>query len=325
MEVISDNESRLPEIDEETSLSLQSTTSEDYIQMVQSLIKEHKEIRQRLQKANEILQNDFAIIRKRLQEVNEKYADQCAANELLERDNATLKQVIAVREARMEILDEELKDVQKKLHIVRTSELIELEELKQALLEKDHISRTMMKTIQRLEEEKEELRETLSTVKEEYDQQIEVMQKEMSDMVAKNLDLEKTDKTNMADINTQKTQQTVIHQNDSESKQTSQSELAHEKDRILTERKLNIQVQSGQGTSDTVTNESINAPEAPVHEKNMTSNTAGSVECQKQNGLFKCCFSSVIIVFIVLAFLVCFDVYMQKKEVARTARTSYFS
>nr|XP_029708673.1 uncharacterized protein LOC109407399 [Aedes albopictus]XP_029708674.1 uncharacterized protein LOC109407399 [Aedes albopictus] len=85
MEVISDNESRLPEIDEETSLSLQSTTSEDYIQMVQSLIKEHKEIRQRLQKANEILQNDFAIIRKRLQEVNEKYADQCAANELLEK------------------------------------------------------------------------------------------------------------------------------------------------------------------------------------------------------------------------------------------------
>ena len=50
------------------------------------------------------------------------------------------------------------------------------------------------------------------------------------------------DKTNMADINTQ---QTVIHQNDSESKQTSQSELAHEKDRILTERKLNFQVQSG--------------------------------------------------------------------------------
>lgn len=209
----------------------QSTMSLDEIQMLQHLMTEHGQMKESLQKANVAMRKNFTNIQKWQDEVKAKYSDQvrtideqCATIARLEEENGKLKQLVAAGEARavdqekraaeLKItLEKALDEVQKQIQAERASALAEVEEMKKALSEKESILKNMAREIERLELEKQEFVVVKSNkpdasdggvqlvAKEEHDRQIKVLQREMSVIVAKNLESEDMKKVYIDELN----------------------------------------------------------------------------------------------------------------------------
>lgn len=192
----------------------------DEIQMLQHLMNEHGQMKENLQMANVAMRKNFTSIQKWQEEVKAKYAHQVRLNDeqnaiitQLKEDNDKLKQLVLAGETRVAeqdkraaelkiSLEKALDEVQNQSQAERAAAQAELDELKKALSEKESILRNMAREIERLELEKQEFvlvkpnkpeaaeKEVQFITKEEHDRQIKVLQREMSVIVAKNLEFE---------------------------------------------------------------------------------------------------------------------------------------
>lgn len=202
----------------------------DEVQALQHLVNEHGQMKESLQKANVAMRKNFTNIQKWQDDVKAKYAEQvrtideqCATIGRLEMENGRLKQVVAAAEARaveqekraaeLKVsLEKALDEVQKQILAERASAVTAMDELNKALSEKESILRNMSREIERLELEKQEFvvvkpnkpdtRDSAEFItKEEHDRQIKVLQREMSVIVAKNLEFEDMKKVYIDELN----------------------------------------------------------------------------------------------------------------------------
>lgn len=202
----------------------------DEVQALQHLVNEHGQMKESLQKANVAMRKNFTNIQKWQDDVKAKYAEQvrtideqCATIGRLEMENGRLKQVVAAAEARaveqekraaeLKVsLEKALDEVQKQILAERASAVTEMEELNKTLSEKESILRNMSREIERLELEKHEFvvvkpnkpdtHDSAEFItKEEHDRQIKVLQREMSVIVAKNLEFEDMKKVYIDELN----------------------------------------------------------------------------------------------------------------------------
>lgn len=295
---------------------MQSSMPLDEVQMLQVLMTEHGQMKESLQKANLAMRKNFTNIQSWQDEVKDKYTkqvqkieEQSAIIGKLEEENDKLKQLVVAGEARAAdqekraaelkiTLEKALDEVQMQIQAERASALGELDELKKALSEKESILKNMAREIERLELEKQEFVVVKPNkpdasdsgaqfiTKEEHDRQIKVLQREMSVIVAKNLEFEDMKKVYVDELNCMRvnltaaeeifaknraqlerqakeietkdvslaenirelktlaeqvdvlTAQLDIYKNDFEAERTARSELASEKDRVLTDLKL---------------------------------------------------------------------------------------
>lgn len=199
---------------------MQSSMPLDEVQMLQVLMTEHGQMKESLQKANLAMRKNFTNIQSWQDEVKDKYTkqvqkieEQSAIIGKLEEENDKLKQLVVAGEARAAdqekraaelkiTLEKALDEVQMQIQAERASALGELDELKKALSEKESILKNMAREIERLELEKQEFVVVKPNkpdasdsgaqfiTKEEHDRQIKVLQREMSVIVAKNLEFE---------------------------------------------------------------------------------------------------------------------------------------
>ncbi|XP_021711951.1 LOW QUALITY PROTEIN: NF-kappa-B essential modulator-like [Aedes aegypti] len=252
----------------------------DEIQMLQHLMNEHGQMKENLQMANVAMRKNFTSIQKWQEEVKAKYAHQVRLNDeqnaiitQLKEDNDKLKQLVLAGETRVAeqdkraaelkiSLEKALDEVQNQSQAERAAAQAELDELKKALSEKESIVRKYGPG---------NSNEVQFITKEEHDRQIKVLQREMSVIVAKNLEFEdmplrrkflakiapnwiarpekskpKTSRwrENIRELKTLAEQVDVltaqldIYKNDFEAERTARAELASEKDRVLTDLKL---------------------------------------------------------------------------------------
>lgn len=203
----------------------------DEIQMLQHLMNEHGQMKENLQMANVAMRKNFTSIQKWQEEVKAKYAHQVRLNDeqnaiitQLKEDNDKLKQLVLAGETRVAeqdkraaelkiSLEKALDEVQNQSQAERAAAQAELDELKKALSEKESILRNMAREIERLELEKQEFvlvkpnkpeaaeKEVQFITKEEHDRQIKVLQREMSVIVAKNLEFEDMKKVYIDELN----------------------------------------------------------------------------------------------------------------------------
>lgn len=202
----------------------------DEIQVLQHIMNEHGQMKESLQKANVAMRKNFTNIQKWQDEVKAKYADQvrtideqCATIGRLESENEMLKQVVATagtRAAEQEkrtteqymALKTAFEEAQKQMQAERTSALAEIDELQKLVSEKESILKNMGQEIERLELEKQEFVVVKSNkpepkaggqfmTTEEHNRQIKVLQREMSVVVAKNLEFEDMKKVYIDELN----------------------------------------------------------------------------------------------------------------------------
>lgn len=198
---------------------MQSSMPIDEVQALQQLTNEHGQMKESLQKANVAMRQNFSNIQKWQNEVKVKYSEQvrtideqCATIDGLTEENKTLKQALALAETRAREQEKRLIDdktalqmeldlARKQIQAERTAAGAELDELRKAMSEKLSIVQNMAKEIERLELEKQEFvvikpnkpessAELEFINKAEHDRQIKVLQREMSVVVANNLQFE---------------------------------------------------------------------------------------------------------------------------------------
>lgn len=329
---------------------MQSSMPIDEVQLLQHLMNEHGQMKESLQKSNVAMRKNFTSIQKWQDEAKAKFADQVrtideqrSTIEKLESENELLKQVVASAENRAAeqdkrateqkiVVEKALEEAQKQIQAERASALGEIHELQKAVSEKESILKNMAQEIERLELEKQEFVVVKSNKPEpngvqfiaieEHNRQIKVLQREMSVIVAKNLELEDMKKVYIDELNCMRvnlaaaeevykksqlqmerqakemetkdvtlaenlrelktlaeqvdvlTAQLDIYKNDFDAERTARTELASEKDRILTDLKLlqkrNQQliqeVQNGRAAEENATraaNESIDKRNTP--------------------------------------------------------------
>lgn len=199
-----------------------SSMSLDEVQTLQHLLNEHGQMKDSLHKANVAMRKNFTNIQKWQDEVKIKYADQVrtideqrAALDGLEAENKALKQALKLAETRATdqlnkfqdektALQKTLDETRQQVEAERLNATAELDELRKAVSEKQSILQNMAKQIERLELEKQEfvvVRATKSgandvgadadyITKEEHQRQMKVLQREMSVVVAKNLEFD---------------------------------------------------------------------------------------------------------------------------------------
>lgn len=202
----------------------------DEIQVLQHMMDEHGQMKESLQKANVAMRKNFTNIQKWQDEVKAKYADQvrtideqCATIGRLETENEMLKQVVAAAESRAAeqdkratkqymALKQAMDEAQKQIQAERASALAEIDELQKVVSEKEAILKNMSREIERLELEKQEFvvvkpnkPEPIDGVQfmatEEHNRQMKVLQREMSVVVAKNMEFEDMKKVYIDELN----------------------------------------------------------------------------------------------------------------------------
>ncbi|XP_055528798.1 NF-kappa-B essential modulator isoform X2 [Wyeomyia smithii] len=211
---------------------MSSSASIDEIQTLQLLMNEHGQMKESLQKANVAMRKNFTNIQKWQDEVKSKYAKQvCTIEEqsltikTLQEENQALKNALAGvekqakdQELRMQLerdsVQKEVDGFRHQMEAERTAAGAELDELRKMLSEKQSILQNMAGEIERLELEKHEFvvvksnkpnvkdRDGLEFItKEEHDRQLKVLQREMSAVVAQNLQFEDMKKVFIDEIN----------------------------------------------------------------------------------------------------------------------------
>ncbi|EDS28511.1 NFkappaB essential modulator [Culex quinquefasciatus] len=194
----------------------------DEVQALQHLLNEHGQMKDSLHKANVAMRKNFTNIQKWQDEVKTKYAEQVrtideqrAALDGLEAENKTLKQALQLAETRATdqakkfqeeriALQKWLDESRQQVEAERLNATAELDELRKAVSEKQSILQNMAKQIERLELEKQEFVVVRATkaggndvgadadyiTKEEHQRQLKVLQREMSVVVARNLEFD---------------------------------------------------------------------------------------------------------------------------------------
>ncbi|XP_058833334.1 NF-kappa-B essential modulator [Topomyia yanbarensis] len=209
-----------------------SSMSIDEIQTLQHLMNEHGQMKESLQKANVAMRRNFTNIQKWQDEVKAKYVDQLriineqkAVIEGLTTENMALKQALALNETRAKeqenqiqkerlAMQQEVQDLARQIEAERTSAGEELDELRRSLSEKQSILKNLAKEIERLELEKQEFVVVSSNkpdakdrggleyiTMEEHKRQIKMLQREMSVVVAKNLEFDDMKKVYHDELN----------------------------------------------------------------------------------------------------------------------------
>lgn len=205
----------------------------DEVQALQHLLNEHGQMKESLQKANVAMRKNFTNIQKWQDEVKAKYAEQVrtideqrAALDGLEAENKALKQALGLAETRAAdqakkfqeekiALQKQLDECRQQIEAERLNATTELDELRKAVSEKQSILQNMAKQIERMELEKQEFvvvkanRPSGNDVgadadyitKEEHQRQLKVLQREMSAVVAKNLEFEDMKNVYVDEIN----------------------------------------------------------------------------------------------------------------------------
>lgn len=194
----------------------------DEMQTLQHLLNEHGQMKESLHKANVAMRKNFTNIQKWQDEVKAKYAEQVrtideqrAALDGMEAENKALKQALKLAETRAAeqatkfqeertILQKALDESRQQVEAERLNATAELDELRKAVSEKQSILQNMAKQIERLELEKQEFVVVKATkaggndvgadaeyiTKEEHQRQLKVLQREMSVVVARNLEFD---------------------------------------------------------------------------------------------------------------------------------------
>lgn len=215
---------------------MSSSVSIDKVQALQHLLSEHGQMKESLHKANVAMRKNFTNIQKWQDEVKAKYAEQVrtideqrAALDGLEAENKTLKQALKLAEARAgdqakrfqeekANLQKELDETRQQIDAERLNATSELDELKKAVSEKQSILQNMAKQIERLELEKQEFVVVKSNkpggsdvggepdyiTKEEHQRQLKALQREMSVVVARNLEFDDMKNVYVDEINCMK-------------------------------------------------------------------------------------------------------------------------
>lgn len=201
---------------------MSSSMSIDEVQALQHLMSEHGQMKESLHKANVAMRKNFTNIQKWQDEVKVKYSEQVrtideqrATLDGLEAENKALKQALKLAETRAgdqakkfqdekSALQKELDETRQQIGAERLNATAELDELRKAVSEKQSILQNMAKQIERLELEKQEfvvVRPNKASgndlgadadyiTKEEHQRQLKVLQREMSVVVAKNLEFD---------------------------------------------------------------------------------------------------------------------------------------
>lgn len=204
------------------SLMQSGSMSMDEVQALQHLLNEHGQMKESLQKANVAMRKNFTNIQKWQDEVKAKYSEQVrtideqrAALDGLEAENKALKQALGLAETRAAdqakkfqeektVLQKQLDECRQQMEAERLNATTELDELRKAVSEKQSILQNMAKQIERMELEKQEFvvvkankpsgndigADAEYITKEEHQRQLKVLQREMSVVVAKNLEFE---------------------------------------------------------------------------------------------------------------------------------------
>lgn len=194
----------------------------DEVQALQHLLNEHGQMKDSLHKANVAMRKNFTNIQKWQDEVKTKYAEQVrtideqrAALDGLGAENKALKQALQLAETRATdqakkfqeeriALQKSLDESRQQVEAERLNATAELDELRKAVSEKQSILQNMAKQIERLELEKQEFVVVRATkaggndvgadadyiTKEEHQRQLKVLQREMSVVVARNLEFD---------------------------------------------------------------------------------------------------------------------------------------
>ncbi|XP_053689807.1 NF-kappa-B essential modulator [Sabethes cyaneus] len=222
---------------------MSSSVTINEIQTLRHLINEHGQMKDSLQKANVAMRKNFSNIQKWQDEVKLKYAkqvrtvdEQMMAIGALQEENQSLKQALAHAESRAKEQDahfqqeqkaaqKEMDDIRHQMEAERTSAGTELDELRKMLSEKQSILQNMARQIERLELEKQEFvvvnsnkpdikdRDGLEFItKEEHDRQLKVLQREMSVVLAQNLQFEDMKKLFIDEINCLKVNMTAAEE-----------------------------------------------------------------------------------------------------------------
>lgn len=205
----------------------------DEVQALQHLLNEHGQMKESLQKANVAMRKNFTNIQKWQDEVKAKYAEQIrtideqrAALDGLEAENKALKQALGLAETRAAdqakkfqeekiTLQKQLDESRQQIEAERLNATTELDELRKAVSEKQSILQNMAKQIERMELEKQEFVVVKANkpsgndvgadadyiTKEEHQRQLKVLQREMSAVVAKNLEFEDMKNVYVDEIN----------------------------------------------------------------------------------------------------------------------------
>ncbi|XP_058462399.1 NF-kappa-B essential modulator-like [Malaya genurostris] len=211
---------------------MSSSLSIDEVQTLQHLVDEYGKMKESLQNSNVAMRKNFVNIQKWQDEVKVKFLDQeraidglKAVIDSLTSENQALKQALAARETHIkaqetqiqtEILaaQQETKDLAKQIEAERTSAGEEIDELRKAVSEKESILKNLAKEIERLELERQEFvvinsnkpdskdRADFEFInKEEHNRQLKMLQREMSVVVAKNLEFEDMKKVYIDELN----------------------------------------------------------------------------------------------------------------------------
>lgn len=205
----------------------------DEVQALQHLLNEHGQMKESLQKANVAMRKNFTNIQKWQDEVKAKYAEQVrtideqrAALDGREAENKALKQALGLAETRTAdqakkfqeentILQQQLDECRQQIEAERLNATSELDELRKAVSEKQSILQNMAKQIERMELEKQEFVVVKANkpsgndvgadadyiTKVEHQRQLKVLQREMSAVVAKNLEFEDMKNVYVDEIN----------------------------------------------------------------------------------------------------------------------------
>ncbi|XP_055613131.1 kinesin heavy chain-like [Uranotaenia lowii] len=195
---------------------MKSSMPIDEVKVLQHLMTEHAQMKENLQMANAAMRNNFTSFQKWQDDIEHKYAnqnrviDELRANlEQLESDNKTLQQKLNLSEENVRKIKLENDALQKQLNdfpdlenVLGTAHEAELQDLRKELSEKESVLQNMAKEIERLQLEKRELVVVPSDKPHQMDLGVvTVEEREMSVVVAENLEFEDMRKINVDEVN----------------------------------------------------------------------------------------------------------------------------